>query len=131
MNEPRCQSDVSGHTIQSWITEMAVHVKSIDGNHLLDATLEGFYGLLPPPSRSSMNLPRHDKMGTDFIANNQVPGVNVEEIGKAQRTQSRRPSVSLYIYGVQVTMGNNPNKQGKIKSILINKEAYKLHMYFR
>ncbi|CAD6266710.1 unnamed protein product [Miscanthus lutarioriparius] len=88
MNEPRCQCDVTCPTIfQSWITEMAAHVKSIDGNHLLDAGLEGFYGLLPPLSRSSMNPLRHDKMGIDFIANNQVPGVNVEEIGKAQRTQ--------------------------------------------
>ncbi|EMS54429.1 Mannan endo-1,4-beta-mannosidase 1 [Triticum urartu] len=44
MNEPRCQSDLSGRTIQSWIREMAAHVKSIDGNHMLEAGLEGFYG---------------------------------------------------------------------------------------
>jgi mannan endo-1,4-beta-mannosidase len=76
MNEPRCKSDVTGHTIQSWITEMAAHVKSIDGNHLLEAGLEGFYGLSPPASRSSVNPSGQDKMGTDFVANNQVPGID-------------------------------------------------------
>jgi mannan endo-1,4-beta-mannosidase len=71
MNEPRCQSDLTCPTIfQSWITEMAAHMKSIGGNNLLEAGLEGFYGLLAPPSRSSVNPPRHDKTGTDFIANN-------------------------------------------------------------
>ncbi|OQU79706.1 hypothetical protein SORBI_3008G184201 [Sorghum bicolor] len=78
MNEPRCESNVTTcrTILQSWITEMAAHVKSIDGNHLLEAGLEGFYGL-SPPSRSSVNPPAHDKAGTDFIANNlQVPGID-------------------------------------------------------
>ncbi|XP_062217617.1 mannan endo-1,4-beta-mannosidase 1-like [Phragmites australis] len=74
MNEPRCQSDLSGNTIQSWITEMAAHVKSIDGNHLLEAGLEGFYGA-SSSYRSSVN-PSGYQVGTDFIANNQVPGID-------------------------------------------------------
>nr|GLL26295.1 mannan endo-1,4-beta-mannosidase 7-like [Ipomoea trifida] len=41
MNEPRCTSDPSGKTIQSWIMEMAYYVKSLDSNHLLEAGLEG------------------------------------------------------------------------------------------
>ncbi|CAD6341294.1 unnamed protein product [Miscanthus lutarioriparius] len=76
MNEPRCQSDVSGHTIQSWITEMAMHVKSIDGNHLLEAGLEGFYGASSSPSRRSSVNPSGYQVGTDFIANNQAPGID-------------------------------------------------------
>ncbi|ONK82095.1 uncharacterized protein A4U43_C01F36060 [Asparagus officinalis] len=73
MNEPRCPSDTSGKTIQSWITEMAAHVKSIDGNHLLEAGLEGFYG----PSSAQMNRVNPGfQVGTDFISNNQIPGID-------------------------------------------------------
>ncbi|PON93416.1 1,4-alpha-glucan-branching enzyme [Trema orientale] len=70
MNEPRCTSDPSGNTIQAWITEMASYVKSIDGNHLLEAGLEGFYG----PSKQQTNP--NFQVGTDFIANNQIPGID-------------------------------------------------------
>nr|GEY60612.1 mannan endo-1,4-beta-mannosidase 7 [Tanacetum cinerariifolium] len=69
MNEPRCTSDTSGRTIQAWITEMAAHVKSIDGNHLLEAGLEGFYG-----KSNSLN-PGFD-IGTDFISNNQISDID-------------------------------------------------------
>ncbi|KAI3993330.1 hypothetical protein MKX01_010073 [Papaver californicum] len=44
MNEPRCQSDLSGRTLQDWFTEMARHVKSIDSNHLLEIGMEGYFG---------------------------------------------------------------------------------------
>ncbi|XP_050366457.1 mannan endo-1,4-beta-mannosidase 7 [Argentina anserina] len=71
MNEPRCNSDPSGRTIQAWITEMASYLKSIDGNHLLEAGLEGFYG----ESKQHTN-PNYFQVGTDFIANNQIPGID-------------------------------------------------------
>ncbi|KAM7516229.1 hypothetical protein LguiA_005812 [Lonicera macranthoides] len=73
MNEPRCQSDSSGRTIQAWITEMAYHVKSIDRNHLLEVGLEGFYGQTTP-QRKRLN-PGFD-IGTDFIANNLIRGID-------------------------------------------------------
>lgn len=73
MNEPRCTSDSSGRTIQAWIMEMASHVKSIDRNHMLEAGLEGFYGQTTP-QRKSLN-PGFD-IGTDFIANNRIPGID-------------------------------------------------------
>ncbi|KAH9319941.1 hypothetical protein KI387_021710, partial [Taxus chinensis] len=66
MNEPRCQSDTSGRTIQAWIEEMAAHVKSIDGNHLLEAGLEGFYG------DNYKQVNPGFSVGTDFITNNQI-----------------------------------------------------------
>ncbi|KAI3794236.1 hypothetical protein L1987_36865 [Smallanthus sonchifolius] len=69
MNEPRCTSDTSGRTIQAWITEMAAHVKSIDRNHLLEAGLEGFY------SKTGRQNPGFN-IGTDFISNNQIPGID-------------------------------------------------------
>ena len=70
MNEIRCPSDQSGRTVQAWITEMASYLKSIDGNHLLEAGLEGFYGQSKPESNPNFNV------GTDFIANNQIPGID-------------------------------------------------------
>ncbi|KAJ1384901.1 Glycoside hydrolase, family 5 [Sesbania bispinosa] len=70
MNEIRCPSDQSGKTVQAWITEMASYLKSIDGNHLLEAGLEGFYG----PSKQESNPSFH--VGTDFIANNQIPDID-------------------------------------------------------
>ncbi|KAJ4824565.1 Mannan endo-1,4-beta-mannosidase 7 [Turnera subulata] len=73
MNEPRCMSDPSGRTIQAWITEMASYLKSIDGNHLLEAGLEGFYG---QSSSEKQQYNPNFQVGTDFIANNQIPGID-------------------------------------------------------
>ncbi|XP_020231411.1 mannan endo-1,4-beta-mannosidase 7 [Cajanus cajan] len=70
MNEIRCPSDQSGNTVQAWITEMASYLKSIDGNHLLEAGLEGFYG------QSKQEYNPSFRVGTDFIANNQIPGID-------------------------------------------------------
>ncbi|XP_015933855.1 mannan endo-1,4-beta-mannosidase 7 [Arachis duranensis] len=70
MNEIRCKSDQSGNTVQGWISEMASYLKSIDGNHLLEAGLEGFYG----QSKSDSNP--NFQVGTDFIANNQIPAID-------------------------------------------------------
>ncbi|XP_073004216.1 putative mannan endo-1,4-beta-mannosidase 9 [Typha latifolia] len=77
MNEPRCQSDLSGQTLQAWIKEMAAHVKSIDNNHMLEIGLEGFYGE-SMPDRKQFN-PGYE-VGTDFIANNQIPGIDFATI---------------------------------------------------
>ncbi|KAF2302330.1 hypothetical protein GH714_034121 [Hevea brasiliensis] len=62
MNEPRCTSDQSGSTIQS-----------IDRNHLLEAGLEGFYGQSTPQRK---NLNPGIEIGTDFISNNRIPGID-------------------------------------------------------
>ncbi|KAI4336861.1 hypothetical protein L6164_015338 [Bauhinia variegata] len=70
MNEIRCPSDQSGKTVQAWITEMASYLKSIDENHLLEAGLEGFYGQSKQQSNPNFLV------GTDFIANNQIPGID-------------------------------------------------------
>ncbi|ERN03202.1 mannan endo-1,4-beta-mannosidase 7 [Amborella trichopoda] len=77
MNEPRCQTDLSGRPVQEWITEMAAHVKSLDSSHLLEAGLEGYYGD-SSPQRQQFN-PGY-KVGTDFIFNNQIPGIDFATI---------------------------------------------------
>ncbi|KAI5402957.1 mannan endo-1,4-beta-mannosidase 7 [Lathyrus oleraceus] len=70
MNEIICSSDHSGNSVQVWITEMASYLKSIDGNHLLEAGLEGFYGLSKTESNPNFQV------GTDFIANNQISNID-------------------------------------------------------
>ncbi|CAD5173361.1 unnamed protein product [Musa acuminata subsp. malaccensis] len=82
MNEPRCQSDWSGNSVQAskqirWIAEMAAYVKSIDSNHLLEAGLEGFYGASSPQKQFN---PRLLQVGTDFIANNRIPNIDFATI---------------------------------------------------
>ncbi|OWM80855.1 hypothetical protein CDL15_Pgr006886 [Punica granatum] len=58
---------------EAWITEMASYVKSIDGNHMLEAGLEGFYG--QSSAQKQQNNP-YFLVGTDFIQNNQIPGID-------------------------------------------------------
>lgn len=76
MNEPRCDSDPSGDTLQNWIQEMAVHVKSMDPQHLVEIGLEGFYGP-STPNRTPFNPNSYaQQVGTDFIRNHQALGVD-------------------------------------------------------
>ncbi|CAM8975247.1 unnamed protein product [Rhodiola kirilowii] len=79
MNEPRCDSDPSGNSIQSWVKEMAAYVKSLDRNHMLEIGLEGFYGTSSPERVQQVN-PWNSLYGTDFISNNQIPEVDFTTI---------------------------------------------------
>ncbi|XP_031498382.1 mannan endo-1,4-beta-mannosidase 1-like [Nymphaea colorata] len=78
MNEPRCMSDLSGATFQRWVAEMAAYLKSIDSKHLLEIGLEGFYGGSSMPDRKQFNP--DGEVGTDFLANNQVPEIDFATI---------------------------------------------------
>lgn len=62
---------------QNWVTEMAGYVKSIDSKHLLEIGLEGYYGE-SVPERKQFN-PGYE-VGTDFISNNQIQGVDFATI---------------------------------------------------
>ncbi|KAL4578074.1 hypothetical protein LXL04_014190 [Taraxacum kok-saghyz] len=77
MNEPRCQSDLSGKILEEWVVEMAGVIKSIDPNHLLEIGLEGFYGESMPDKKQ--NNPGYE-VGTDFISNNRVKNVDFATI---------------------------------------------------
>ncbi|KAL7094354.1 hypothetical protein ACP275_11G098100 [Erythranthe tilingii] len=77
MNEPRCQSDLSGKAIQDWVAEMSAYVKSIDTKHLVEVGMEGFYGESMPEKKQ--NNPGYE-VGTDFIANNLVTHVDFTTI---------------------------------------------------
>jgi mannan endo-1,4-beta-mannosidase len=69
-NEPRCQSDPSGVTLQKWIDEMASYIKSIDPNHLVSTGEEGFY--------SGGNGWMYDgSQGTNYITNHESRYVDV------------------------------------------------------
>ncbi|XP_034207029.1 mannan endo-1,4-beta-mannosidase 1-like [Prunus dulcis] len=78
INEPRCQSDVSGALLQQWVTEMAAHVKSIDSEHLLEIGLEGFYGETTPDKKQYN--PGNLEFGSDFIATNLLPQIDFATI---------------------------------------------------
>ncbi|KAF9593107.1 hypothetical protein IFM89_020171 [Coptis chinensis] len=75
MNEPRCETDLSGKILQDWIKEMATYVKSIDSNHLLEIGLEGFYG----ESKKEQN-PNGYMFGTDFVSNNLIAEIDFTTI---------------------------------------------------
>lgn len=77
MNEPRCQADYSGRTVNGWIQEMASFVKSLDRHHLLEVGMEGFYGDTMP-ERKQIN-PGY-QVGTDFITNNLVSEIDFATI---------------------------------------------------
>ncbi|EXC32463.1 Mannan endo-1,4-beta-mannosidase 5 [Morus notabilis] len=77
MNEPRCQADYSGKTVNGWVQEMASYVKSMDNKHLLEVGMEGFYGD-SIPDRKQYN-PGY-QVGTDFITNNQIKEIDFTTI---------------------------------------------------
>ncbi|CAA0833701.1 Mannan endo-1-4-beta-mannosidase 7 [Striga hermonthica] len=77
INEPRCQADYSGDTVNAWVQEMASHVKSIDSKHLLEVGMEGFYGD-SFPDRKQYN-PGY-QVGTDFITTNLIEEIDFTTI---------------------------------------------------
>ncbi|TXG57503.1 hypothetical protein EZV62_015332 [Acer yangbiense] len=80
MNEPRCTSDPSGDKLQSWIQEMAVYVKSMDPKHLVEIGTEGFYGPSTPDKAQFNPNTYATQVGTDFIRNHQVIGVDFASV---------------------------------------------------
>ncbi|XAR55690.1 Mannan endo-1,4-beta-mannosidase [Bertholletia excelsa] len=78
INEPRCQDDSSGRTVNEWVKEMASFVKSIDRKHLLEIGLEGFYGD-SVPERKQYN-PNWETSGTDFIRDNLIKEIDFATI---------------------------------------------------
>ncbi|KAL5776110.1 hypothetical protein ACOSP7_009036 [Xanthoceras sorbifolium] len=77
INEPRCQADYSGKTLNGWVQEMASYLKSIDNRHLLEIGMEGFYGD-SVPDRKQFN-PGYE-VGTDFISNNLIKEIDFTTI---------------------------------------------------
>ncbi|OVA11611.1 Glycoside hydrolase [Macleaya cordata] len=77
INEPRCEIDYSGRTVQGWVQEMATYTKSIDNKHLLEIGMEGFYGDSMPEKKQ--NNPGY-QVGTDFISNNLVNEIDFATI---------------------------------------------------
>ncbi|XP_040378365.1 mannan endo-1,4-beta-mannosidase 3-like [Oryza brachyantha] len=79
MNEPRCDADPGGGTVQAWVEEMAPYVKSVDGGrHLVTAGLEGFYGDGEHESRE-LN-PWGIYYGTNYVATHRAAGVDFATI---------------------------------------------------
>ncbi|KAF8405649.1 hypothetical protein HHK36_007725 [Tetracentron sinense] len=77
INEPRCEADYSGKTVNGWVQEMASYVKYIDNKHLLEIGMEGFYGD-SMPEKKQIN-PGY-QVGTDFISNNLIKEIDFATI---------------------------------------------------
>jgi mannan endo-1,4-beta-mannosidase len=76
INEPECSSDSSGETLKAWIAVMAPYMKSLDSNHMVEVGTEGYYGP-NTPSRANVNPSSYAAtVGTDFIMDNQVTGID-------------------------------------------------------
>eukprot|EP00475_Leptophrys_vorax_P025169 TRINITY_DN35194_c0_g1_i3.p1 TRINITY_DN35194_c0_g1~~TRINITY_DN35194_c0_g1_i3.p1 ORF type:complete len:282 (+),score=18.43 TRINITY_DN35194_c0_g1_i3:309-1154(+) len=81
INEPRVYSDPSGDVLQAWVTEMAAYVKTLDPHHLLSIGSEGFYGPSTPARAAQLNAePWMATVGTDFIRNHRVPGIDIASV---------------------------------------------------
>ncbi|KAH9299389.1 hypothetical protein KI387_031071 [Taxus chinensis] len=80
INEPRCISDPSGHTLQVWIEEMAKFVKSLDNKHLLTVGLEGFYGQITPDKFEVNPGYWAVSLGSDFIHNSQLEDIDFASV---------------------------------------------------
>nr|DAD25744.1 TPA_asm: hypothetical protein HUJ06_027212 [Nelumbo nucifera] len=78
-SNPTLKSYYKAH-VKAWIQEMAVYVKSIDPNHLLEIGVEGFYGP-SKPDRVQFNPNTYaQQVGTDFIRNHQALGVDFASV---------------------------------------------------
>eukprot|EP00210_Caulerpa_lentillifera_P005910 g5650.t1 len=86
INEPRCECHVRGCSpscrdrMQSWIEEMANHLKSMDPNHMVTVGEEGFFSYESGLHGSNPDAQKgHDwavKSGQDFIANHDIASID-------------------------------------------------------
>ncbi|CAN4099992.1 unnamed protein product [Withania somnifera] len=77
INEPRCNADYSGKTVNGWVQEMASFVKSLDKKHLLEIGMEGFYGDSVPEKKQ---VNPGFQVGTDFISSHLVKEIDFATI---------------------------------------------------
>ncbi|CAN6443642.1 unnamed protein product [Victoria cruziana] len=80
MNEPRCTTDPSGGSLQSWIKEMSEFVKSIDNNHMLTVGVEGFYGAATAKKLHFNPGDYASILGTDFIKNSKIAAIDFASV---------------------------------------------------
>ncbi|KAE8724393.1 Mannan endo-1,4-beta-mannosidase 2 [Hibiscus syriacus] len=80
MNEPRCASNSSAHSLQAWLTEMAAFVKSLDQKHLVTVGLEGFYGLNTTKGLEVNPGEWAASLGSDFIWNSAIKNIDFASV---------------------------------------------------
>ncbi|XP_043691372.1 mannan endo-1,4-beta-mannosidase 6-like isoform X2 [Telopea speciosissima] len=80
INEPRCTSSSSAPLLQTWITEMASFIKSLDQKHLVTVGLEGFYGP-KTTERSGVNPGEWAALlGSDFIQDSAIENIDFASV---------------------------------------------------
>eukprot|EP01018_Ginkgo_biloba_P023878 Gb_30579 [translate_table: standard] len=115
MNEPRCLSDPSGDTLQAWIQEMAVYVKTIDRKHLLEIGLEGFYGPSSPDRLEVNPNSFAQQVGTDFIRNHQALGIDFASV-HIYPDSCMKPRSNEFIAGDMISNSISPAHLSFVKT---------------
>jgi mannan endo-1,4-beta-mannosidase len=72
-NEPRCETDPSGDSLQAWIEEMSTYIKNLDTLHMVTTGSEGFYGASGPAHNPSGWM---GTRGVDFVRNHQTETID-------------------------------------------------------
>ncbi|XP_010057854.2 mannan endo-1,4-beta-mannosidase 6 [Eucalyptus grandis] len=80
MNEPRGVSGSSAPLLQSWITEMAAYIKSLDQRHLITIGVEGFYGLQRQEKNAVNPGEWASSLGTDFLNNSAIHNIDFASV---------------------------------------------------
>ncbi|KAI6704612.1 hypothetical protein NL676_007574 [Syzygium grande] len=80
MNEPRGVSESSAPLVQSWITEMAAYIKSLDQRHLVTIGVEGFYGLQTQEKNAVNPGEWASSLGTDFLKNSAIHDIDFASV---------------------------------------------------
>ncbi|KAF8030279.1 hypothetical protein BT93_E2659 [Corymbia citriodora subsp. variegata] len=80
MNEPRGESGSSAPLLQSWITEMAAYIKSLDQRHLVTIGVEGFYGLQTQEKNAVNPGDWASSLGTDFLNNSAIHNIDFASV---------------------------------------------------
>eukprot|EP01024_Parvocaulis_polyphysoides_P033636 TRINITY_DN2987_c0_g1_i1.p1 TRINITY_DN2987_c0_g1~~TRINITY_DN2987_c0_g1_i1.p1 ORF type:complete len:487 (+),score=75.95 TRINITY_DN2987_c0_g1_i1:88-1548(+) len=74
INEPRC-AGCSLNVIESWVSEMAAYIKSIDPNHLVTVGTEGFHDQTSPANGDNPGSWALCQ-GIDFISTHSLPNTD-------------------------------------------------------
>ncbi|MEW5302949.1 MAG: hypothetical protein WDW36_005686 [Sanguina aurantia] len=78
-NEPRCEGDRTGRTLNAWISKTAAYLRALDPFHLITVGSEGFFGDSTPDLKAD-NPYDTSAHGVDFMAQFEDPNIDFASI---------------------------------------------------